>query len=431
MASALDKVKKAASGQLGNAGFIALSVGMADNKLKGLLEGLKDLATWKATGMAGVVAGGFLAIRSAIGLAAKETGALQAALDRLVKMRNFDRQLSPFVKGLQQARSRMAELVRLRKSSPFGLDELAGAATKLTAYTRGLADSTTVVAELSDVASAAGASLGDVVDRFANLSQSMRTGQGLDEAIDQWKQFGTLTTEDAKRLHDMATEGMPVADMLNVVRNGMKKAAGASTEAAKEIDALRSRFEEAKDTMMANFGKGFLASEKATLENLVAIMDNLAPIASKVGQALADMAGKGAEVASVFYKILTAIPGLGSGIAGLIRLFTFLGAGATALVVVRLGAITSKMVGVVTAMASGATAAKLMAKANMELAKSAELAAAASAHQARGQEKLAAEMSGGAILASAKGNALKGVATGAGFLGTGMKAVAELGGACT
>jgi hypothetical protein len=428
MASALDKVKAFGTKNAGTAAFVGLGMAGEENKVKGLAKALWELTKWKATGTAGLIAGGFLAIRSAIGMAVKESGALGAALDRLNRMKGFERSLSPYVKGLTQARSRMAELLQLAKKSPFGVEELARSSHKLTAYTRGLADSITVLGDLGDIATATNNSLDDTTSAFASLVSALQSGNGIDEAVAAWGEFGTLTTQDADRLRDLARAGMPVAEMLTVVRDGMQKNAGASAEAAHTVEALTQKYEEAKSVMMARFGQSFIAGEKATLETMIQVMTNLAPIAEQVGNALARLIGRGADLAASFAEFATSIPGLGTALAGLVSLFTAATVAATALAAagiawftvvaaVRLEPIIAKIGTWAKALWSGSAATDAAALSQEKLAEATALSAEATAASAAGQDALAVKLYASSAAAYAQGRAMQGVSVAAGLAG--------------
>ncbi len=379
MATGTDLVKKATDpgyykGKWG-AAFLAsdmLSIGTADNKAKALLQTLGRLVQFNLFGWAGVAAGGFLGLRTAIKAVVQDSGSLEAALRSLAKVQLYAAQFAPFVGGAKAARQHVADLAK-EAGKPWKLEQLVEASRNLTILTRGTFASAAALKMVGDAAARSGQNLGEVSTHVGTLKAELRDGQPIAATAGALEAMGIVSRQTAGRLGEMQSSGEGLGAMWSLVEADLQKASGASDRMAESVQGLQNRYQSAREVLNQRFGEAFLASEQAGLKNTITALEQLAPVASAVAKPLASVVSVGNNVGSWIAKTVTSIPHLADAASIATRSFIGLGLAAGAVTVVRLGqsimALTPSVTGFARAVASGTLEVEAAAAANRLLAR--------------------------------------------------------------
>ena len=331
MATGRDLVKKALSldyykGAVGSA-FAAIDVAQiasADNKTKALLTTLKDLAAFNLFGWAGMIAGSLFAIRGGIKAAIMDSGSLQKALENLSRVRLYEAQFAPFVKGAGAARQRLSELMALA-GKPFNLGALVSASRSMEVFTRGAYSSDAALRVVVGSSARAGQAVEDVGGRVGQLYAELRDGAPIGSTAAELERMGVISAQTGRELEQMQQRGASVSEAFGLVTAEMQRAGNAGDQASDSVEALGAKYEETKTKLNQAFTENFLSSQVEGTKNTIAVMEQLEPVAASVGRALGGVITYGENFMSWIGRAATAVPGLSTAAGAMTRTLIVLG----------------------------------------------------------------------------------------------------------
>ncbi len=272
------------------AGVIELGVG--SSKVKAIWESIKWGALARA-GLAGfaVLAGGALALTGALRKGVKESGLLQAAIDRMNTSKVLGDQFKSFLGGVEAARKRVAELYQFTASSKFDLSEVSDASKALTVLSNGARGGTSDLELMEKVAKATGTGISEVALTYGRLVEATRNGESIDSSIASLKQMGVVTEATANRLAGMSRSGSSASAIMREVDSEFKRVSDSAGELPQTIGELETAIEKARNAMAEKFGAAWVDPERQGLEASLKVWNALAPAAGKFGRNLATITG--------------------------------------------------------------------------------------------------------------------------------------------
>ncbi|MEA3212860.1 MAG: hypothetical protein QOE70_5917, partial [Chthoniobacter sp.] len=232
-----------------NKGFLALSIAeiaQADNKLKAVV---KTLAAMVVQGllMKVMFAGAFGSMSKSIRALVRDTGSLQAALDRLKTIQGLQRSFAPFVGGLKAAKLKVAELVNFADRNQIKLGGVAEAERSLQMLTHGSFAGEEALQLLADAGAATGNTLEDAADGVGQFIKDLREGKPIDDAAEGLRSMGLLSEFAARRLVELAHGGATTREVLDALKSTLAEHKGALAAMGNEVQRVEDRYHAAAD----------------------------------------------------------------------------------------------------------------------------------------------------------------------------------------
>ncbi|MGB8170987.1 MAG: hypothetical protein WCF18_26020, partial [Chthoniobacteraceae bacterium] len=326
-----------------NKGFLALSIAeiaQADNKLKAVV---KTLAAMVVQGllMKAMFAGAFSSMSKSIRALVRDTGSLQAALDRLKTIQALQRSFAPFVGGIKAAKLKVAELVNFAARNNLKLEGVAQAERSLQDLTHGAFAGEEALQLLADAGAATGNTLEDAADGVGRFIADLREGKPIDDAAEGLRSMGLLSEGAARHLVELAQGGATTTEVLDALKATLAESKGALAGMQGELKAVEDRYNSAAQALKQKFGAPFTEAEIRNTKNWADVMTALAPAVERLAPFLEKITGGFATAASATAKwmaenetlvaILEALVKVGVVVVGAISAISAIGLAAWAL----------------------------------------------------------------------------------------------------
>jgi hypothetical protein len=343
MANGFKQFIKDNHGGVGGAAFAGLTaisnLSGTDSKLKGLLKTLRDLALIKFTWTT-ALASSFGGLTKAVRGLVKDTGSLQAALDRLSSVQKLTRTFNGLTGSMEQAKQKVASLMKLSggQGKVFSFEQWGRAAQGLQVFTRGAYAGTEALKTIGDAAAATGNSLEDTGDAVGSLYDALRNGQPIEGAVEKMRQMGLISSENADSLDLMAQSGASVDQVFSQVTATLAKHNDGMKDLSATVEGVTARFAKAKQTLAEGVGEAWTDEEVENTQNAAEALENITPSLVRVSSFYAKLSGGISTVQSWLIKQATAIPGVGKAFETLANGIGIVTAALTALAVVGLPA---------------------------------------------------------------------------------------------
>lgn len=311
-----------------NAGFAALSVAASDSKVTEFIKQMKDMVTWKFT-WAALLSQSLSGLGKAFRSIIKDTGSLQAALQKLQSMQNYQRIFAPLLGGLAAAKLRIAELTTLSSRSPFRFDSWAKAGQTLEVFTRGAYSSAQAIGAIGDAAAATGNSMESVADATADIYDALRSGQPIAAAVEQMRKLGVASQADADLLNSLSDTGADMGSVFTELTGIIERHNGAMQGLKGNAQQAGEAYEKATEGLKAAAGAAFTEADIKNTANMTDAMNAIAPAVGRVAAFLEMLSGGFRTAGTEIVKLASQSPTLVGGMEFLAKSIGVLAAGLT------------------------------------------------------------------------------------------------------
>jgi hypothetical protein len=267
------------------AGAFELAAG--GNKVKAVWESIKWAAMTRA-GVAGfaLLVTGIGALTFGIKKAVMESGALQAAMDRLAVSKSLERSFTAFLGSVAAAKARVADLYAFAAHSRFNFEDLANASKALTVLSNGALGSGQDLATLGRIATATSTPIADLATSVGQANNAIRNGFDFSGPMNDLQKMGVISEGTVKQLQAMAVAGASTSQIMDAFSASIKASSERAGEAALSISELEAQASKAQETMMAAFGAPFVERHRKEVELTGKVYQNFTGLAARLGQML-------------------------------------------------------------------------------------------------------------------------------------------------
>ena len=410
--AAFDKIR-AQLAQGGNPVFegamLAGALTSSEGKARALANAVKDIAIWRLTPMAVTLGAAFMGVRGVVQGIVKDSGALEAAWQRMGRMKLYQGQLEPLVGGIDAARAKLGELIVFANKFKLPLGEVVAAQRALEIMGRGALSSGRNLEEVRNIAKGTGTGISETAVAYAQFHRELAGGAPVAQAARELENMGAISAQTVREAAALQESGAGVTAVWQTVAAGMQATTKTTKESAEGIGELQHKLEDARDVMAAAFGKPFLESEAKGIQNAIVITQNLTPVMETLGKTFATVTTMGEGITGTLKRWGSMIPGLAPAVGFLAKGFVLLGAGFSAAGLIA-GARALWMVGAAALEAARGMSMATLASTLYQRAAVARLAAinattAGDLMAARAHNLYAATLIRGAGAATAMGNA--------------------------
>lgn len=267
-------------------GLSAVEIAQADNKLKALVKTLFQLILFKPLIMIGL-AGAFSAMGKSIRSLVKDTGSLEAALQRLARIQGFQRIFSPLLGGLDAAKLRVAALVnQASQSKLFNFEQFAAASQSLEVLTHGVYSSTDALSVLERVSGGTGNGIEASADAVGGFYDTLRAGQPIDSAAEKLRTMGLISDATKTQLIALQHSGATNAQVFDALTKALASSADGMQELGDDVESVNAAYEKARTNLMTQFASPFVESDIRNTRNMTDAMNAIAPTVGRVSSLL-------------------------------------------------------------------------------------------------------------------------------------------------
>jgi hypothetical protein len=268
------------------AGVAELATG--GSKVKAVWESIKwgSMARLGIAGFAGMLMAAN-ALTFGIRKIVEESGALQAAIDRVGQTKVATRQFAVFLGSVQEAKKRVSDLYAFVATSKFDFSQAATASRMLTVLTNGARGTRTDLEMLGRISTATGAPLEDLAEAVGRTTKAIKGGFDISGNAQQLREMGAITEEDVRHLDNLAQSGASTAAVMREFNSAVSRQSSAIGDTDKGIQEVTDHTEKQKEAMMAAFGTPFVDRHRKEVELAGKVYENLTPAIAHVGETLA------------------------------------------------------------------------------------------------------------------------------------------------
>jgi len=298
-------------GGLGKAfvGFDVANLVVAENKLKAVGQLLKNLILLRLT-MATAFAGLFSMMKSGIRSLVTDTGALNAAMDKLRKISAGTRELQNLIGTLKETKRYMGELVKISEKKLVPIEELVAAAKGMKILSQGTMGTVKDLEKMVDLSRATGRGLVETTDAVTQLKRDLQDGKPIDSSADALERMGAMSASSAQKLKTLQETGATLNSQLEFMNSGLDAAAKAGSGFEQSLEGLNQKLAESEELMKSKFGESFLEGERKSTEAAIKLNERLAEILGVVGEALSKVGSAGSGIRDTMLTKLLSLPGV-------------------------------------------------------------------------------------------------------------------------
>ncbi|MEA3210984.1 MAG: hypothetical protein QOE70_4041 [Chthoniobacter sp.] len=304
-------------------GLSIAEIASADNKLKALVKTLASMILWKPLIAVGLV-GAFSSMGKSIRNLVRDTGSLQAAMDKLRTIQGLAHIFAPFVGGMKAAKLKVAELVNFAAESNLELGGVADAEMALQKLTKGAYTGRDALKTMADTGAATGNSIDAVAGAVGGFIDELNGGRPVVDAAETLRGMGIISEETAKSLVALGQTGASNMAIFDAMTKSLEKNAGALQGMQGELSAVESRAKALGEAMRQKFGAPWTESEIKNTSNMNDAMQALLPVIERVAPFLQKLAGGFSTAATWITKTVTENQALMGVLGNLIVLGTSL-----------------------------------------------------------------------------------------------------------
>lgn len=301
-------ISESTSGPLGKAfaGMSVIEIAKSENKMKELVKQAFILSAMKITwplSLISMIGGVRTGLRSLI----TDTGALQSALERAARVKLYQGQLEPLLKSAGAAKTRLAELMQFAGKSPFDLGSVVAASRSLEIFTNGAMGGADSLRLMGQIAKSSGVGIEAAADAFGAMTRSLQGGDSVASATAQLQAMGVVSSATARQIAELQSNGASATQVLAELTAATEKTTASNKEHGDSYSGLQKQAAEAKETMKARAGEGFIEAEKAGLKLAITLYENLTPIVGEFADSISAVATRGAHWVEVLTNWVTGL----------------------------------------------------------------------------------------------------------------------------
>jgi hypothetical protein len=294
------------------------------SKLEAVFAGIGTALTVKILGPMGLFAGmSYAVLKSVQGLA---RGFGEMGVRGAAGMETVMTQLRTLLKGMESARERVRSLREFADFTPFGFKDVAAGDKTLQSFTRGALNTEAGLSLVGDAAAVAGTQFSQMAGYVSEAYAGLASGRPIGAALAELQRLGVITGQTRNALESMQASGTGFTDMWRVLESDLKRSRGAMQNMSRTLEGMESTFEDAKSTMEAGFGEGFLDGEKRAVQSMTQAVERLTPVTDYYGRLLGRLTGLQSNFSAKVMDAATDIPGMETALKGVGTAFLALNA---------------------------------------------------------------------------------------------------------
>ncbi len=330
--AAFDKIRQqlAKGNPVFEGAMLAGALTSSEGKARALANAVKDIAIWRLTPMAVTLGAAFMGVRGVVQGIVKDSGALEAAWQRMARLKLYQGQLEPLVGGIEAARAKLGELIVFANKFKLPLGEVVAAQRALEIMGRGALSSGRNLEEVRNIAKGTGTGISEAAVAYAQFHRELAGGVPVAQAARELENMGAISAQTVREAAALQEGGAGLTAVWQTVAAGMQATTKTTRESAESIGELQHKLENARDVMAAAFGKPFLESEAKGIQNAIVIAQNLTPVMETLGKTFASVTTMGEGITGTLKRWGSMIPGLAPAVGFLAKGFVLLGAGFSA-----------------------------------------------------------------------------------------------------
>lgn len=235
----------------------------------------------------------------AVALAAKASAAAAAAalagiglsINKAAEMETLETAFVPLLGGIDQAKTRMAELAKFAASTPFDLPGVAKASTVLETLTSGALSTGDGLKMVGDIAATTGQPFQDIAVHVGRLYDGLQNGRPVGESMARLQELGVISSGTRAEIEALQKSGKKGDAVWDVAAGAMGRFSGAMEAQSGTWNGQISNLMDNIGMMMASFGTPIMDALKPYLSSLSAFIESLGEKAAALGQTIADGVG--------------------------------------------------------------------------------------------------------------------------------------------
>lgn len=263
----------------------AADLAMGASKLQVASNFLKDAALEKLLGPTALFAGSLVGVLRTVRGIVRETGVLEKGLRRIASVQGIQGKFETLLGSVTAAKRKIEELYRLTARSPFDLGDVAEAARILQSLTRGAFAGTKAMEIVGDMAAATGSRMADAAEKVGKLYAALASGRSLDRIAFQLEFSGVPYVQELMaKLEGLEASGASFASKWAAVEEVFKRTSGGMKNEIENLDALRTRLDNANAAMAQAFGENYVEAQVRAMKLMIAATENLTPLVREIGK---------------------------------------------------------------------------------------------------------------------------------------------------
>ena len=215
-----------------------------------------------------IAANKFVTASAGAALNAQKMQEALAASDGAEKMKT---QFESLMKTSQAAKAQVEMLAKVAAGGAFSMDSLAEASQNLMVLTNGALGGEASLKKVQDAAAATGTPVQAMATAVANLNAALKNGAGVEQAAENLKQLGAISSATAQNVTALAASGASVSATWKSVESDLSKASGAASALGGTLSGLQQQLEAIKQQGNIDLGNMFAEGEKAGLRGAIGL----------------------------------------------------------------------------------------------------------------------------------------------------------------
>lgn len=266
-------------------------------------------------------------MRKVLGPMADFTGIAAGAIGAIRKMANSFKEFGmgaasamesatvrfkPFLKGMESAKQRMAELAKVSAATPFKMEQVVAASQQLENLTRGALSTGKGLEMVGDIAAMTGRDFETTAYWVGRLYDAVQSGRPIGEATMRLQEMGAVSGTTRNQLESLTESGAASNEVWKIAEKEFSRASGSMKDMSKTLDGLQSTLNDNKNLMGAAFASGYLEGDKAMVEATANAYEKFTPIVKELGDQLGG-------VSNFFSRMTAGLTNLASGMASVLQ----------------------------------------------------------------------------------------------------------------
>lgn len=214
----------------------------------------------------GIAAQKFVTASAGAALNAQKMQEALAASDGAEKLKT---QFESLMKTSQAAKAQVEMLAKVASGGAFSMDSLAEASQNLMVLTEGALGGEASLKKVQDAAAATGTPVQAMATAVGNLNAALKSGSGVEQAAENLKQLGAISSATAQNVVALAAAGASVSATWKSVESDLSRASGAASALGGTLSGLQQQLEGIKQQSNIDLGNMFIEGEKAGLRGAI------------------------------------------------------------------------------------------------------------------------------------------------------------------
>jgi hypothetical protein len=214
----------------------------------------------------GIAAQKFVTASAGAALNAQKMQEALAASDGAEKLKT---QFESLVGTSQAAKAQVEMLAKVASGGAFSMDSLAEASRNLMVLTEGALSGEASLKKVQDAAAATGTPVQAMATAVGNLNAALKSGSGVEQAAENLKQLGAISSATAQNVIALSAAGASVSAAWKGVESDLARASGAASALGGTLSGLQQQLEGLKQQSNIDLGNMFIEGEKAGLRGAI------------------------------------------------------------------------------------------------------------------------------------------------------------------